>query len=123
MASRETLAGCSFDELIGSTGITLITKNVTVAKGSGALKRGTVLGKSSASGFYSTVSKASATDGTQTADCILARDVDATSADTVATVYVSGVFNREKLIVGDGDTAAQHEDELRDKNIYLTKLM
>lgn len=37
--------------------------------------------------------------------------------------YMSGVFNREKLIVGDGDTAAQHEDELRDKNIYLTKLM
>ena len=122
MAIRETMTGCSYDELIGSTGITLITKNVTIAKGA-TLKRGTVLGKNSTSGLYSTVAKSSMTDGTQTADCILARDVDATAADTVATVYVSGVFNREKLIVGDGATAAQHEDERRDKNIYLTKLM
>ncbi|WP_196590587.1 head decoration protein [Pectinatus frisingensis] len=122
MSIKETITGNTFDELIGGPQIALITKNVTIAK-SGVKKRGTVLGKNTTSGEFNTVSPATTTDGTQIADCILARDVDATAAAVVATVYVSGVFNRNKLIVSESDTVAKHEDELRDKNIYLTKMI
>lgn len=121
MAIKETIVGNTFDELIGSPQVSLVTKNVTVGKG-GVYKRGTVMGKNSTSGIYKIVTPG-ATDGTQIADCVLARDVDATTADTISTVYVAGVFNREKLIVSDSDTAAKHEDELRDKNIYLTRII
>lgn len=122
MAIRETIAGVTYDELIGGPELPLMTKNVTVVSGSGALTRGAILGKITASGKYEMVQLAAGTTGSQIADCILAADVDAASADAVATVYVSGRFNREKLIVRSTDTVELHEDELRDKNIYLTSL-
>lgn len=122
MAIHETMTGATYDDLVGSTQVNLITKNVTVATGEGAnYKRGTVLGKITASGKYTLVTKA-ASDGSQVADAVLAYDIDATANDEVATVYVSGMFNREKLVVGSDTTVDDHEDELRDKNIYLTSL-
>ena len=122
MAIHETMTGATYDDLVGSTQVNLITKNVTVATGESAnYKRGTVLGKITASGKYTLVTKA-ASDGSQVADAVLAYDIDATASDEVATVYVSGMFNREKLVVGSDTTVDDHEDELRDKNIYLTSL-
>ena len=120
MAMHETIAGKTYDELIGDTKVALITKNVTVAQGA-EYKRGTVLGKMTTDSKYKMVTKA-ASDGSQVADAILAFDVDASKADTVATVYIAGIFNREKLVVGNDTTVDAHEDELRDKNIYLTSL-
>jgi len=95
--------------LIGGPEIAMLTKNVelTAAK---EMKRGTLL--------TTTSGKVAAKAGV--ADCILAEDTD--SKAKVATVYISGRFNREKLIVATGDTVDAHEEELRDKNIYLTKL-
>lgn len=121
MAIRETLVGQTFDELMGGTEIAVMTANVTLLAGT-SYKRGSVLGKITASGKFTLVNK-TATDGSQTADRILAYDADASAADVVGTTYLSGIFNREKLLVGTGDTAANHEDELRDKNIYFTKLL
>lgn len=121
MAIRTTVPGQTFDELIGGTEVAILTANITLLAG-GNYKRGSVLGKITESGKYKLVDKA-ATDGSQIADVILADDADATAADTVATSYVSGIFNREKLTVADNDTISGHEEELRDKNIYLTKLM
>lgn len=97
--------------LIGGPEIALLTKNVelTAAK---EMKRGTLL--------TTTSGKVAATAKAGVADCILAEDTD--SKAKVATVYISGRFNREKLIVAEGDTVDAHEEELRDKNIYLTKL-
>ena len=46
-----------------------------------------------------------------------------TAEDTVATVYASGMFNAEHMIVGESDTVAAHAAQLRDKNIYLTSEM
>ena len=41
---------------------------------------------------------------------------------SVLTADVSAMFNREKLIVAEGDTVETHEAQLRDKNIYLTSI-
>lgn len=121
MAIRTTVDGQTFDELIGGTEVAILTANITLLAG-GNYKRGSVLGKITESGKYKLVDKA-ATDGSQIADMILSDNADAIAADTIATAYVSGIFNREKLTVADGDAVDAHEEELRDKNIYLTKLM
>lgn len=121
MAIRTTVDGQTFDELIGGTEVAILTANITLLAG-GNYKRGSVLGKITESGKYKLVDKA-ATDGSQIADMILSDNADAIAADTIATAYVSGIFNREKLTVANGDSIDGHEDELRGKNIYLTKLM
>ena len=69
-----------------------------------------------------TEKKGEQTAAGKTAEFVLMKDVDATEADAVGTVYVSGRFNREKIILADGDTAEAHEDELRLRNIYFTTL-
>lgn len=97
-----------YDELIGGTAVSTITKNITVSGGA-ALERGTVVdatGAKVASG--------------KTAAYIVA--VDAAAADTVLTVYTAGQFNREKLIVAEGTTVEAHEEELRAVGIYLTSI-
>ena len=50
------------------------------------------------------------------------RDVDATEADAVGTVYVKGRFTREKIGLAESDTVEAHEAELRLRNIYFTAL-
>lgn len=108
MAIRETINGVSYDELIGGHEVTAIKHNITIEAGS-ALKRGSVV---TAAGKL--------VGASDTADYIVAEAVG--TADTVATVYVSGMFNREKLIVSEADTVDAHEAQLRDKNIYLTSI-
>ena len=54
------------------------------------------------------------------ADSILANDVD--DKATVATVYITGRFHREKVIAAEGDTVDAHEEELRGKGILFAAL-
>lgn len=118
-----TMAGVTYDELIGGTAITPMTANVTIAKldAEAVLKRGTLLGVVTASGKYAIVDS-SASTGEQVADAVLAHDVAVgTTDDVVATVYTRGLFNASKLIVKQAeDNAAKHEAELRKVGIYLT---
>lgn len=108
--------GVHYDELLGGTAVTPLTANVTLtAAAAGVIKRGTLLAESS--GKYAAVAKGG------TAVAVLAADVLTEAAgDVVATVYVRGIFNREKLVVADGDTADAHEDELRKIGIYMSGL-
>ncbi|WP_425057626.1 hypothetical protein SCACP_21430 [Sporomusa carbonis] len=110
-----------YDGLIAGTDPAIFTANEIIATGTGVLPRGRVLGKVTATGKLVSVDSTK-TDGSEKPYAILAYPVDATSADVVATVYKSGVFNREKLSFGGTDTASQHEDALRDLNIYLTSV-
>lgn len=120
MAELVNTAGTSsYDGLIGGDQPAILTKNVTIISGAGILPRGRVLGKITVSKKFTSV-LSTASDGSQAPNCVLAYPVDATSADVVATVYISGRFNREDLTFGGTDTAATHEDALRDLNIYLT---
>lgn len=109
-----------YDGLIGGTYPHIITAGATIVAKAGALKRGTVLGKITASGKYTIANSANA-DGSQTGSAILINDVDASgSSDVTAEVYVSGMFNADKLIFGGSDTRAKQEDNLRLHDIYLT---
>ncbi len=96
----------------------IVTEPVTIASGSGALTRGTVLGRITASKKY-TMAVGTASDGSQTPDAILAGDVDATSGDVAAIAYLSGEFNGAALALGAGLTPDGIREVLRDKNIYL----
>lgn len=65
-----------------------------------------------------------AIDGSQTPDCILAADVDATAADVAAPAYEGGQFASEELTYGTGHTAATVEAAFRaaSKAIYLKSI-
>ena len=110
-----TVGTFSPDELVICPGTGRVR---TIASGSGVLKRGTVLGKITASGKM-TISLTAATDGSQTPYVVLAEDVDATSADVDAVCYFSGVLNANKLIYGTGHSLTTVFDPFRQVDIEL----
>lgn len=87
-----------------------------IASGSGIVLRGTVLGKITASGKHKTVD-ATLSDGAEDPDAVLAEDVDATSADVNAALYLTGQFNPEALIVGSG-TVASYATAMRKVSLF-----
>lgn len=107
------------DNLFANLDVTALTKAVTLAGAQGVVKRGTVLGIVTATGLAVPVDNAQA-DGSEVADCILVEDVDTTDGDIVAEAYRTGHFNRQALIFGGDDTAADHEGTLRKLGIYLS---
>lgn len=109
----------AYDELIGGTYPPTIIGGAIIANGAGELKRGTVLGKITASGKY-TKADSAATDGSNVGSAVLVEDVDATDGDVTTEIYISGMFNRNKLIFGGSDTADKQEDNLRIHNIYFS---
>lgn len=64
------------------------------------------------------LSLAAAVDGSEDVYAILGEDVDATSADKEATVYLSGEFRAAGLTFGTGHTAASTRDAARALGIY-----
>lgn len=58
-------------------------------------------------------------DGTGVAVGILAEAADARTADVETVMYHTGVFNKNALVVGSGDTVADHEADLREIDIHL----
>ena len=111
----------TYDNLIAGTYPHLITAGVTIVSGAGELKRGTVLGKISASGKY-TKSDSAQSDGSQVGSAILVSDVDAKSSDVKAEVFVSGMFNASALTFGGSDDRTKQEDNLRQYGIYLSDI-
>lgn len=95
-----------------------VTQPVTIASGAGVLTRGTVLGRITASGKY-IKSASAAGDGSQTPVAVLADDVDATSADAAAGVYMTGEFNSNALTLGAGWTVATVTNALRAFGIFV----
>lgn len=69
---------------------------VTIASGQGNIIKGRVLGKITASGKYGLYDNA-AIDGRETAVCIAAEAVDATSADQLCQTVFSGAVYEAKL--------------------------
>lgn len=105
------------DQLIAGP-LQLVTDSITIASGAGVIKRGTVLGKVTASGKYIT-SASAASDGSQTPVAIAADTVDATSADQVCGVYLMGEFNSRALTLGAGWTTATVTAALRSLGIFV----
>lgn len=98
----------------------LVTDQVTILSGQN-LTRGAVLGKVTASGKHVICDSAGTDDGRRTPVAVLAENCDASAADKVATIYLSGAFNEAAVTFGGTDTVATHRAALRDLNIYLKK--
>jgi Bacteriophage lambda head decoration protein D len=98
-----------------------VTKMVTLT-GAGALVRGTVLGRITASDKYLT-SLSAAADGSQVPKAILAQDADATGGDVLVPVYFTGEFNEDALVLGAAHTLASIRDGLRQMGIFLKKIV
>jgi len=82
---------------------------------------GTVLARDSGNGNKLVpVNDASGTSSITDPHAVLAHDVDATSADAEAIVYIHGHFNGAALTFGGDDTAADHKDALRAKGIFIS---
>lgn len=108
------------DNLFAGNVMPVVTEAVTIASGAGVLTRGTVLGRITASGKCVAVNSGNA-DGSQDPYAVLAHDVDATAADAVASVYLTGEFNEDELSFGGTDTADTHRVACRKIGIFFKK--
>lgn len=104
-----------------------------IAKGSGDLKRGQVLGlvtsTPSGEGEKATVGTlkpcdSSNEDGSQTPFAVLAEDMENNAtADATAPVYIEGTFNSKALIFGGTDTVATHKAAAKNANLYFIEFV
>ena len=124
MAFHETIPNAtSFDELLAGPEIATLTKNIKLQSGT-AYRRGMLISLVKLEGeTAATAELGKQTAAGDVAEYVLMRDVDATEADAVGTVYVKGRFNRAKIILSEGDTVDAHEAELRLRDIHFTALM
>lgn len=106
----------------------LVTPNYPVLKRGGTLltgtdyKRGSVLGKITASGKYTLVDS-TAVDGSEDPVRVLMDDVDATAADKKAPMAITGEFIEDALIFGGTDTIDTHRDAMQAVNLYTKPLI
>lgn len=114
----EEVGSVTPDNLIGGHEVPLLTTGVLLASGQGVVKRGSVIGIVSVGG-KGKLADSTSDDGSQVAKFVVAEDVDTTNADAKAVCYKSGLFNRDALIFGGTDDAADHEAALRDVGIFL----
>ncbi|MDV2988158.1 UNVERIFIED_CONTAM: head decoration protein [Methylobacteriaceae bacterium AG10] len=98
------------------------TRNVVVASGAnqaGApLKRGTVLGRITASDKYIPCVR-TASDGSQVPDAILLHDVDAAAADQGAKAYFTGEYSGEVMIFDASWSIATLEAAFRQAKVAI----
>lgn len=112
MANRvENLGEMSYDNLFARADVDAITGSGIVASGA-VLARGTVVALDGEKLVAMTTGK--------TPYGILTDAVDASAADTVAEVYLSGYFNKNALKVADGyELTATDIQALRTNGIYV----
>lgn len=119
---NDNFGSTTLDNLFYDTKHPTDIKAVTLKAGQGVLKRGTVVGITTADGL-AVVVDSSKTDGSQLADSILTDTIDTGAAgateNVVTTAYNSGSFNRQALIFGGNDTADKHEERLRTLGIFI----
>lgn len=101
----------------------VITRNILVRQGH-SLSYGSLLGRDN-EGKYKLAAK-DAEDGSADLQGILTEDVDANSQDKEAIIYLTGQFNYNAMVFGDGyheDGIPTQEatDKLRQLNIFLEK--
>lgn len=109
------------NNLIAGNEVPILTAGITLVSGQEVLKRGTVIGIETATG-KAKILNSTATDGSQVPYGILTDDVD-TTVEVNTTAYTSGLFNKDAMIFGGTDTAADHETELRKLGIFLKKVI
>lgn len=123
----ENLGSVGYDGLIVANEPVADVFTVTIRKEATAAtyKRGTVLALSAVDGGAGKLvilGSTATTNEPQTANCILAEDVEVgTTADVTVLAYRTGHFARNKLAVASGYTLkATDEEELRKAGILLS---
>lgn len=113
MANRvEKVGAMSYDNLFAKADGDVMTGSGVIASGAGVLSRGTVMAMDGGKLVVMNTGK--------TPYGILCDDVDASAADTVAEVYLSGCFNKGALIVAEGyELTAADVQELRKGGIFV----
>jgi hypothetical protein len=121
-----------FDELFAG-GVNAEPMTAIIIKaGSGIVRRGTVLGRTSqleetdlyAGTPITAPVDSSKTDGSEEPYCVLAdREIDATTADVRAAAYLGGEFNRAALLFGGTDTVATHEVGMRKVGLFTKRIV
>lgn len=112
-----TSESMTYDKLFVSGTFPVITDELIIKSGSN-LVRGTVLGVITVGGKAVAVDS-TAVDGSEVAYAILSQDTDATLADKVAPVYLTGEYNGAALTFGGTDTKATHKSALRKIGIFI----
>jgi len=103
------------DRLVIEAGIARV---VTIASGAGKLRRGSVIGKVTASRKFLLAKKAAA-DGSAVPEMILADDVDATSGDVQAVAYLTGKYNSNAIHLDESLSVIDVSDAFRTKSLFL----
>ncbi|MDK8188786.1 head decoration protein [Paenibacillus sp. UMB7766-LJ446] len=86
-----------FVEVLASTDLQArIPGGVLLAQGNGVIKKGTILGRVTASKKFVPY-LSSASDGSQVAVCILDNDHDTTLTDIGASAWIAGIFTESKI--------------------------
>lgn len=117
-ASLVTVNSTDYDPLpLVVGGFDTASRSITLLAGQ-AYKRGSVLGRITASGKY-TLATAAANDGSQTPAVVLSLDCDATGGDVACPAYFKAVVSEAACIFGAGITAASAREPLRDAGINL----
>lgn len=114
---HEKLGEVTFESLFAGIEPPALVRGGTIAHGEEetVIKRGTLLGKKDGK-----LSVYAGKEKSGDPDCILTDDVTVGTADENVTVYITGNFNRDALIVGEGySITAADEDALRVKGILL----
>lgn len=113
-----TTESLAYDQLhVAGNGFPIVTDSLLIASGQ-KLLRGTVVGVQT-NGNKGAKVDSSKSDGTQIPYAIVAQDVDATLADSMALVYLTGEFNGAALIFGGSDTIATHKAALRRIGLFI----
>ena len=121
MRADKTIGICEADNLLFDSKFPIDVASVTVASGEGKLARKTVVAMDSATNKCVVLGASSEESETLNAFGIISDEVDATTGDAVATVYISGHFNRAALIVEEGYTLTEADEAaLRKGGIYLS---
>ncbi len=113
-----TSSSVSRDNLfVTGSGYPVVVDYVTVASGNN-FTRGTVVGLVTASGKAVAVDSSKST-GEEAPYAILCNDTDASAADVVVPVYLTGEYNGAALTFGGTDTVAKHKVALRKLGIFV----
>lgn len=111
------------DSLIASQEFPILKEGIGLKAGQGLLRRGSLIIKAEGAGYIA----GAAGDGGAAAGKvfgILADDTDtggdASASNIPAVVYLTGVFNRDAILVsGEGAAAEDYEDEMKGVGLYL----
>ena len=119
------------DSLIASQEFPILKEGIGLKAGQGLLRRGSLIIKAEGAGYIAGAAQTAESGETEKTEAaagkvfgILADDADtggdASASNIPAVVYLTGVFDRDAVLVsGEGAAAGDYEDEMKGVGLYL----